>query len=122
MVAQGDLSILATTGYDLRRDIVRTGGVDPLPAPSGFQVSHGVLTGTLNAQVTRLAGAGSYEVQSTQGDPGIEANWQHLLSSKNASHILLSGLTPGQTYWFRVRAVGNHGDGVWTDPLCIIVN
>jgi len=122
VIAQGDLSILATTGYDLRRDIVRTGGVDPLPAPSGFQVSHGVLTGTLNAQVTRLAGAGSYEVQSTQGDPGIEANWQHLLSSKNASHILLSGLTPGQTYWFRVRAVGNHGDGAWTDPLCIIVN
>jgi len=122
VIAQGDLSILATTGYDLRRDIVRTGGVDPLPAPSGFQVSHGVLTGTLNAQVTRLAGAGSYEVQSTQGDPGIEANWKHVLSSKNASHMLLSNLTPGQTNWFRVRAIGSHGEGAWTDPLSIIVN
>ena len=122
VIAQGDLSILATTGYDLRRDIVRTGGVDPLPAPSGFQVSHGVLTGTLNSQVTRLAGAGSYEVQSTQGDPGIEANWKHVLSSKNASHMLLSNLTPGQTNWFRVRAIGSHGEGAWTDPLSIIVN
>ena len=122
VIAQGDLSILATTGYDLRRDIVHTGSIDPLPAPIGFQVTHGVLTGTLNVQVTRLVGAGSYEVQSTQGDPSIEANWQHVLSSKNASHILLSDLTPGQTYWLRVRAVGNHGDGAWTDPLSIIVN
>ena len=122
VIAQGDLSILATTGYDLRRDIVHTGSVDPLPAPSGFQVTHGVLTGTLNVQVTRLIGAGSYEVQSTQCDPSIEANWQHVLSSKNASHILLSDLTPGQTYWLRVRAVGNHGDGAWADPLSIIVN
>lgn len=121
VIAQGDLSILVTTGYDLRRDIVHTGSIDPLPAPNGFQVTHGVLTGTLNVQVTRLTGAGSYEVQSTQGDPGIEANWQHVLSSKNASHILLSDLIPGQTYWLRVRAVGNHGDGAWTDPLSIIV-
>ena len=121
-VAQGDLSILATTGYDLRHDIVHSGSVDPLPAPEGFQVTHGTLTGTLNVQVSRLTGAGSYDVESTQGDPGIEANWKHVLSSKNASHMLLSNLTPGQTNWFRVRAIGSHGEGAWTDPLSIIVN
>ena len=121
-VAQGDLSILATTGYDLRHDIVHSGSVDPLPAPEGFQVTHGTLTGTLNVQVSRLIGAGSYDVESTQGDPGIEANWKHVLSSKNASHMLLSNLTPGQTNWFRVRAIGSHGEGAWTDPLSIIVN
>ncbi len=122
LIAQGDLSILVTTGYDLRHDIVHNSGVDPLPAPDGFQVSHGTLTGTLTVQVIRLTGAGSYDVQTTQGDPGVEANWQHVLSSKNASHILLSGLTPGQIYWIRLRAIGGNGNGAWTDPLSIIVN
>jgi len=37
------------------------------------------------------------------------------------THILLEGLTPAQIDWFRIRAIGSGDDGVWTDPVSVIV-
>jgi len=122
LVAQGNTQILATTGYDLRNDIVRGGGGEILPAPTDFRVEHGVKRGSLLVHVARLAAAGSYEVQTTQGDPAIEDNWHHVLSSLTTAHILLEGLIPGQAYWVRVRGIGSAGAGVWTDPINLIVD
>jgi hypothetical protein len=51
----------------------------------------------LEVRVDRLTGAGSYDVQTAQGDPKVEANWKHVLASTTSTHILLEGLTPGQT-------------------------
>lgn len=121
LVAQGDTFILATTGYDLRKDIVR-GGFDTLPAPEDFRVSHGAKSGSLDIHIAKLIGAGSYEVQITKSDPSIEANWQHALSSLISAHILLEGLTPGQIYWVRLRGIGSSGAGVWTEPVSMIVD
>jgi hypothetical protein len=105
----------------LRKDIVRGSHSGILPAPSNFRVSHGQKSGTLNAQATRLPGAGSYEVQILQGDPSIEANWKYFTSSVSSAHILLEGLIPAQTYWIRLRAIGSPGAGLWTDPIRVIV-
>ena len=120
LVAQGSVDILESTGYDLRRDTTHTDRVDPLPAPAGFRVSRGELTGTLDVKVKRLDGAGSYEVQMTELDPLVEAHWEHALSSTTASHIQLTHLTATHTYWVRVRAIGTNGAGVFTEPLSII--
>ena len=72
LVAHNDTDLQATTGYDLRKDIVRGiyGGI--LPAPSDFKIAHGPKSGTLMLHVARLAGAKSYDVQSAQGDPTID--------------------------------------------------
>ncbi len=121
LMSEGDTAKLSTTGFDLRHDNVRNNSNELLPAPSDFRLSHGQLSGTLNIQVSRLLGAGSYEIQITQGDPKIESNWQHALSSVTCMHILISGLNPGQTYWLRVRGIDSNGAGVWSDPLSIIV-
>lgn len=119
--AAGDVSILATTGYDLRNDIVRGVNSGILPAPSNFRVLHGKQSGTVDIHVDRLPGAASYEVQIAQGDPTVEANWKPARIAKTGSHIAVDNLTPGQTYWFRVRAIGKDGNGLWTDPVSIIV-
>jgi hypothetical protein len=121
LVAQGDTNILTTTGFDLRRDIIKGTSVDILPAPVDFRVNHGQKSGTLEIHTARSPNAGSYDVQTTQGDPTVEANWQHAATSKTSSHIKLEGLNPAQTYWVRLRAIGSHGPGIWTDPICIIV-
>ncbi|RIZ70142.1 MAG: fibronectin type III domain-containing protein [Methylococcales bacterium] len=94
LIAQGDVQVLATTGYDLRKDIVHGGG-DVLPAPTDFRVEHGAKSGSLYVHVARLSGAGSYEVQTAQGDPAIEDNWHHVLSSLTSDHILLEDLILG---------------------------
>jgi hypothetical protein len=121
VIAHLDTDKLFTTGFDLRKDIVRGiyGGI--LPAPSGFKITHGQKSGSLILHVARLAGAKSYDVDMAQGDPTIEANWHHATNSATGTHILLEGLTPGQTYWFRIRGIGSGGEGVWTDPLSVIV-
>jgi len=121
MIAQGDTDILASTGFDLRRDIQRGQNSGILPAPTGLRVVHGQLSGTLEVRVDRLTGAGSYEVQIAQGDPTVETNWKHALTSTTSTHILLENLTPAQTYWVRVRGVGSGGNGVWTETNNIIV-
>lgn len=71
--------------------------------------------------VAKLAGAKSYQVQMTQGDPSVEDNWKLATTSVSSSHIPLEGIAPAQTYWFRIRAIGSGGEGVWTDPVSVIV-
>jgi hypothetical protein len=122
MVAQGDTHILATTGYDLRKDVVRGGSDYILAAPDAFRVEHGAKSGSFDIHIAKLHGAGSYEVQISQSDPAIEANWRHAMTSLTAAHILLEGLTPGQAYWVRVRGIGSAGAGVWTEPVNLIVD
>lgn len=120
MTAQGDAGILATTGYDLHKDIVR-GGSTLLPAPSDFRVTHGLKSGTLNIHVARLPGAGGYEIQTALGDQSIEDNWQHALSTVTCRNIQLEGLKPAQAYWVRLRGINSFGAGVWTEPVSMIV-
>ena len=121
LMAGGDITKLTSTGYDLRHDIVHNNSNELLPAPLDFKVTHGQLSGTLNVQVTRLTGAGSYEVHITEGDPKVENNWKHAVSSVTSTHILISGLIPGQSYWLRIRGLNSNGGGVWSDLISIIV-
>ena len=122
LVAQGDTHILATSGYDLRKDVVRGGSADILAAPVDFRVTHGAKSGSFDIHMAKLQGAGSYEVQITESDPAIEANWRHATISLTSTHILLEGLIPGQAYWVRVRGIGTAGAGVWTEPVNLIVD
>jgi len=131
LVAQGDARILATTGCDLRHDVVRGANSGLLDAPADFRVVQGKQSGTIDIHAAKLPGAGSYEVHSAQGDPNVEANWKQIALSTACSHVLVEGLTPGQTYWLRLRGIGigsgsagagtGAGAGLWTDPASLIV-
>jgi len=121
LMAQGDVTALTTTGFELRHDIVRTNSNELLPAPTDFRVTHGQLSGSLDVHVARLSGAGSYEVHIAQDNPNLESNWRHAISSVNSLHIIVTGLTPGKNYWVRIRGIDSNGGGVWSDPISIIV-
>ena len=119
LMAQGDVAALATTGFELRHDIVHTNSNELLPAPSDFRVTHGQLSGTFDVHVAGLAGAGSYEVHIAEDNPNLESNWRHAISSVNSLHIIVTGLTPGKNYWLRIRGLDSNGGGVWSDPISI---
>jgi hypothetical protein len=121
LVAHHDADKLVTTGYDLRKDAVRGIHGGTLPSPDGFSAEHGLKGGTVMLHVARTVGAKLYEVHTAQGDPSLEENWKPATTSATGSHILLEGLNPAQTYWFRVRAHGSGGPGLWTDPVSLIV-
>ena len=122
LVADADVNILMSTGYDMRKDPAHNPNNDLLPAPNDFRVTQGIKSGSLDVHISRLAGAGSYEVQLAKADPNIESNWQHALSSINGSHILLENLIVGQTYWVRIRGINSTGSGAWTAPIKIVIN
>ena len=119
LMAQGDVTALTTTGFELRHDIVRTNSNELLPAPTDFRVTHGQLSGSFDVHVARLVGAGSYEVHIAEDNPNIESNWRHAISSVNSLHIIVTGLTPGKNYWVRIRGIDSNGGGVWSDPISI---
>jgi hypothetical protein len=113
VVADGSVSMLQTTGYDLRHDIVKGTTPDPLPAPANFRFMRGELSGTMVNKAESLAGAGSYQLQICTGDPSIEANWKDHGTFKNCSNIITDGYTPGVIYFSRLRGIGSNGPGVW---------
>lgn len=121
LVADGDRAILETTGYELAK---AHGGHSPgpgvLPAPENLRVERGPLSGVLLVQVHTLKGAGSYEVQIASADPKVETNWRLVTLSKTATHIELTGLTPGTVYYVRVRGIGSHGPGAWAESSGIM--
>lgn len=120
--AHGDIDAMASTGFDLRRDTTPQSGRNQiLPAPSDFRVVHGLRSGMVDLHVAKLIRAKSYHVQFTEGDPNIEGNWRPALTAANSSHITLTGLTPGHTYWFRICGVSAPGYGLWTEPLSLMV-
>ena len=121
VVANGDLPKLLTTGYSLRQNSTPTGGTDPLPAPQDFEVKRGELSGVLIARARRMKGAGGYEVQTTDGDPTVAANWRYFTSVKNASKIDIAGQIPGKTISVRMRGIGSNGPGVWSDAVSVMV-
>ena len=64
----------------------------------------------------KVRGARSYVIQFC-ADPMHDANWQHAGVSTKSSFIV-TGLTAGVKYWFRVAAVGTAGQGAWSDVTC----
>jgi hypothetical protein len=122
LVAHGNVDMLATTGYDLRRDTTTRLTVpgEPLPAPVDFRVSHGTRSGTINLHAARLDGASSYHIEMAQGDPMQENNWHLVLTSSTCSRLTLEGFTPGQTYWLRLRGINSAGYGLWTHALSLM--
>lgn len=122
LVADEDTTILLTTGYELRKPTTRAAAVaETLPAPDGFKLERGSLSGTIVAKAKRLTGAGSYEVQLASGDPTVETNWSDGGTFMRCSRIELAGLPPGKTISVRLRGIGSRKPGAWTAAASVMV-
>ncbi|QWV91826.1 fibronectin type III domain-containing protein [Geomonas oryzisoli] len=72
------------------------------------------------ARASGVKGVKSYEMSVCESDPLVESNWRHLTTSTHAKRIVLSGLTPGKMYYFRIRALTTQGEGPWSNFVCIM--
>lgn len=119
LAANGDAAKLTSTGYDLRREPVRSNGSGTLPAPTDLRVTPG-RSGQLTLRLARLAGAAAYEVQTSRAAPDQEDAWVHATTAASAQRVTLEGLTPGAT-WLRLRGVATRGPGAWCEPVNVTV-
>ena len=90
------------------------GPVGLVAAPESLNATLGDLEHTVDLGWDKVRGARSYVVQWC-ADPMSDANWQQAGISTKSSY-LVTGLTAGTKYWFRVAAVGAAGQGPWSDP------
>lgn len=106
------LAILENSGYDVRQPIQPV--PQPLPAPV-LEVSRNGYSGEIHGRAKRIVGAMGYEGQICTGTDTVEANWRTSFFSSGCSKLKWVGLTPGQVYSFRLRALGRDGWSPWSD-------
>jgi len=84
-----------------------------------LSVTAGDHDGELKAQWDPVAGAKTYEVQ-TSPDPFTATSWSRT-KSVTKSMVVLAGFTSGARIWVRVRAIGSGGEGNYSSEISKIV-
>ncbi|MDP1590589.1 MAG: fibronectin type III domain-containing protein [Prosthecobacter sp.] len=105
----GDEAKILSSGFDVRS--AATPPVVPV-APADLGISMGDHTGEIDLQWTPSKGAKFYIIEcAPYNTPRV---WQQVKIVTRSSHTV-TGLTPGDTYVFRVKAIGSAGDSDWSD-------
>lgn len=115
--AKGDGALLQLAGFTLAASTHSpTPGVSQ---PLNVILNGGTMPGSLDAKCNPDPNAKTYEWQTTTGDPvtGTYVTFK----ATTAAKVTITGLTSGQRVWVRVRAIGTHGEGPWSDPAMKIV-
>jgi predicted phage tail protein len=125
LVADGDMSVLATTGFEVRREPGRPSRnaipVAVTTAPEDFRVGTGTYSGSILVYASNQQGAIAYEIQVTRSDPANEEGWKQAVIVANVRKVLIENLEPGAV-WVRVRAVHRRGQSSpWTLPISVVV-
>jgi hypothetical protein len=110
-----DLAVMLTSGFQAA---ATTRNRAPLANPSILDVYPGN-SAELVVKVTSIARAKCYEVRmATVGSGNVQGSWQTAGLFTAARSMKVSGLIPGTTYVFQVRAVGgSSGYSDWSNPV-----
>jgi hypothetical protein len=109
-VANGDPAVMTSSGFIPLPPRVRS-EPQPLPTPGAPEIEQGV-TGQFNVSVSPIKGAHNYEVHWAPVINGLPGTWTIETLAIARKPLTVTGLTPGTTYAFQVRAFGKAG---WTD-------
>ena len=85
------------------------------------KVDQGV-SGQLFVVIKAVPKARNYELDEAEVNAGVPGTWTTLTLASARKPIPYTGLTPGKTYAFRVRAFGVLGHTDWSDivtRMCI---
>ena len=115
VACQGDMTKLLLSGFPIQKPTRTPIGI--LPAPQNLVVTHGALSGSLNASVNSVFGAATYNWTCTAATAGAVP----ITGQSTAASFTFSGLTPGVAYTIAANAVGAAGPGNWSNPASLIV-
>ena len=101
-----------SAGYKLKKEKSAIGILDK---PENFSVTPGPNSGSLKLKVKAVRGAESYIFQYALTPVTAETIWITKVSGK--SSIIISGLTPGKEYAFRVAGKGAADEEVYSDVI-----
>ncbi len=112
-----DPAILKSSGFQQQATPVRT-PPQPLAGPPSFKVDNGPNSGQAvirGKQVPKAVGYGAR--YAALGPDGKPVTWTELHPMTTIRSVTVTGLTPGATYAFQVRALGRLGYTDWSDSV-----
>ncbi|MBL1408690.1 fibronectin type III domain-containing protein [Sphingobacterium faecale] len=119
VVADGDGEVLASSGFML---------VPPPKAKGhptvmvGMRLEDGRMSGEVKFAFTPQKNISEYEYcYATELDEEKAPIWGETKSTSTSRTNYISGFTPGEKVYFRVRARNNKGIGDWSEPIYLIV-
>ena len=113
-VSAGEEDIIASSGFDIRRQRTAPLPTDTPGSVRGRATEH---PGEIVLRWAAAAGAKSYIAQmSTDG-----ANWT-ICGVSTKTRLVVSGLPEGSKAFFRVSAIGTLGQSGWSDPGAVRVD
>jgi len=114
-----DPAIFSTSGFVLAS--TQRVPPQPLPPASIEWIDRGPVTGAVEVKVKGLPKAVSYNLQyGVVANPGtLPTSWT-TLTLPGSKKLTISNLTPGGTYAFQVRALGQLGYTDWSNPMTFI--
>ena len=117
MTAAGDGAIIISSGFEIKRE---SEPVPPLTRPEALKALRSSHSGVVELDWETVENAVTYQVSLSTTDPAVEApDWvQAGLTTR--SKIEITNLTPGQYYWFRVKAVGRTDISAFSDPAMVM--
>ena len=103
LIGAGDAVILGTSGFEVAKTRQPKPPIDP---PQNVKVSNAGHE-MIEVSCDPVKNAKMYLFQYCLDPQAPAANWVSLTST--VTKVLITGLTPGATYWFRVAAAGVRG-------------
>jgi len=112
-----DAAILQSSGYRQQATPVRT-SPQPLAGPPSFKVDNGPNSGQAIMRGKPVPKAVSYTARyAPMGPDGKPGSWTEMHPVTVIRSITVTGLTPGTTYAFQMRALGRLGYTDWSDSV-----
>ena len=103
-------AVALTSGFSIRSTSSKTKA--PLAA------AHTGIVGEI--ELTAKAQTGAAYIYAYNATPANPATWVTAATSKKAKHVI-TGLTPGVAYGYRVALVTKAGQQAWSDVIVLIV-
>jgi hypothetical protein len=111
VACKGDMANLILSGFPVQKP-VRT-PIGTLPAPQNLVITHGAITGELDAKVNPVFGAATYTWTCTAATPGAVP----VTGLSTAASYAFTGLTRGVSYTIAGNAIGAAGPSNWSNPV-----
>jgi len=115
-VAGRDNSLITSAGMETKA----APSAPAIPAiPQALGASAGEHEGEIDLFWKPVLNARSYTIEASQ-DPATPTSWVHVGIATSASRVI-SNLTSGKRYWFRVAAVSAGGQSGWSEHATKVV-
>ena len=109
-VGKGDTIVLGSSGFPLRKE---PGPIGALEGPPQVKALFTGRTGSIAVRWKPVRGAYTYELFMCEEDPAQYDNWRAVCCQVRTGYQV-SGLVTGRYYWFKVRACGPLGPGLFS--------